>query len=126
MPRTPAKRIGILTGGGDCPGLNAVIPAAAKSAWNQYAATVIGIRDGFEGVVEGQMHDIERAETSNIVILGGTVLGSSDKGDPWHYPAERVDVSVEIQDMSYEAIRNPKRRSLDALIAIGGDGTMSI
>ena len=126
MSRSPAKRIGILTGGGDCPGLNAVIRAVVKTAWNQYGATVIGIHDGFEGVVEGQMHEMERKEASNILGLGGTILGSSNMGDPWHYPVEKADGSVEIQDMSYKAIRNLKRWTLDALIAIGGDGTMNI
>lgn len=105
----PSKRIGILTGGGDCPGLNAVIRAVVKTAWNQYGATVIGIHDGFEAVVEGQMHEMERKEASNILGLGGTILGSSNMGDPWHYPVERADGSIEIQDMSYKAIRNLKR-----------------
>ena len=121
----PSKRIGILTGGGDCPGLNAVIRAVVKTAWNQYGANVIGIHDGFEGVVEGHMHEMERKEASNILGLGGTILGSSNMGDPWQYPLERADGSIEIQDMSYKAIRNLKRWTLDRLIAIGGDGTMN-
>jgi len=70
MSTTTAKRIGILTGGGDCPGLNAVIRAVVKTAWNHYGATVIGIEDGFEGVVEGRMHEIQRKEASNILQSG--------------------------------------------------------
>jgi 6-phosphofructokinase 1 len=126
MAHSPSKRIGILTGGGDCPGLNAVIRAVVKTAWNHYGATVIGIEDGFEGVVEGRMHEIQKNEVSNILCLGGTILGSSNIGDPWHYPVEQPDGSIEIQDMSHKAIRNLKRWALDALIAIGGDGTMNI
>lgn len=87
---------------------------------------MIGIHDGFEAVVEGQMHEMERKEASNILGLGGTILGSSNMGDPWRYPVERADGSIEIQVMSYKAIRNLKRWTLDGLIAIGGDGTMNI
>lgn len=126
MTRYSGKRIGILTGGGDCPGLNAVIRAVVKTAWNQYGATVIGIEDGFEGVVEGRMHEIQQKEASNILSLGGTILGSSNVGDPGHYPVEQADGSIEIQDMTHKAIRNLKRWALDALVAIGGDGTMNI
>jgi phosphofructokinase-like protein len=120
------KRIGILTGGGDCPGLNAVIRAVTKTAWAQYGATVIGIEDGFEGLVEGRMHEIQDNEVSNILSQGGTILGSSNMGDPWHYPVEMPNNSIEIQDYSHRAIRNVQRWALDALIAIGGDGTMNI
>jgi len=126
MSTTTAKRIGILTGGGDCPGLNGVIRAVVKTAWNHYGATVIGIEDGFEGVVEGRMHEIQRKEASNILSLGGTILGSSNVGDPWHYPMEQADGTIEIQNMSHKALRNLKRWTLDALIAVGGDGTMNI
>ena len=120
------KRIGLLTGGGDCPGLNAVIRAVVKTAWNQYGATVVGIEDGFEGVVEGRMHEIQKHEVSNILAQGGTLLGSSNVGDPWHYPVENAEGGFDIQDMSYKAVRNLKRWSLDALVAVGGDGTMNI
>jgi 6-phosphofructokinase 1 len=126
MDQNSRKRIGILTGGGDCPGLNAVIRAAVKTAWNDYGATVIGIEDGFEGVVEGRMHEIQRNEVSNILGQGGTILGSSNMGDPWHYPVERADGGYDIQDMSHKAVRNLKRWLLDGLIVIGGDGTMTI
>jgi 6-phosphofructokinase 1 len=126
MDQNSRKRIGILTGGGDCPGLNAVIRAIVKTAWNGYGATVIGVEDGFEGVVEGRMHEIQKNEVSNILGLGGTILGSSNMGDPWHFPVERADGSIEIQDLSHKAVRNLKRWSLDGLIVIGGDGTMNI
>jgi len=120
------RRIGVLTGGGDCPGLNGVIRAVTKTAQNEYGATVIGIEDGFEGLVEGRMHELSHREVSGILGLGGTILGSSNRGDPWHYPTEGAGGHVEIHDMSYKAIRNAQQWGLDALVAIGGDGTMHI
>lgn len=119
-------RIGILTGGGDCPGLNAVIRAVAKPAMNEYGATVIGIEDGFEGLVEDRMHELSNREVSGIINLGGTILGTSNKGDPWHYPTEGPDGKTVIVDASARAIKNYKRWGLDAMIAIGGEGTMHI
>lgn len=121
-----AKRIGILTGGGDCPGLNGVIRAVTKTAQHCHGATVIGIEDGFEGLVEGRMRELSHQEVSGILGLGGTILGTSNKGDPWHYPVEVGEGRLEIQDLSYKALRNCERWGLDALVAIGGDGTMNI
>lgn len=120
------KRIGILTGGGDCPGLNAVIRAVAKTAINDYNATVIGIEDGFEGLVEGHMHELENKHVSGILNHGGTILGTSNKGDPWHYPTEGPDGKTVIVDASQKAMKNYTRWALDVLIAVGGDGTMNI
>jgi len=120
------KRIGILTGGGDCPGLNAVIRAVAKTAMNDYNATVIGIEDGFEGLVEGRMHELENKQVSGIINQGGTILGTSNKGDPWHYPTEGLDGKSVIVDASQKAMKNYQRWALDVIIAVGGDGTMNI
>jgi 6-phosphofructokinase 1 len=120
------RRLGILTGGGDCPGLNAVIRAVAKPAMNEYGATVFGIEDGFEGLVEGRMHELSNAGVSGIINLGGTILGTSNKGDPWHYPDEAPDGTTQIVDASARAIKNYKRWGLDALIVVGGDGSMNI
>jgi 6-phosphofructokinase 1 len=120
------KRIGILTGGGDCPGLNAVIRAVAKPAMTEYGMTVIGIEDGFEGMVEAQMHELTNRDVSGIINLGGTILGTSNKGDPWHYPTEDLDGKKSIVDASQRAIKNYRKWGLDALVAIGGDGTMHI
>jgi len=126
MNRSEIKRIGITTGGGDCPGLNAVIRAVAKSAMKNYDFKVIGIEDGFEGFVESRMHEIGDKEVSGILSLGGTILGTSNKGDPFHYPAEDLNGEVKIVDESARIIRNYRRWGLDAVIAIGGDGTMHI
>ncbi len=119
-------RIGILTGGGDCPGLNAVIRAVGKTALHEYGATIIGIEDGFEGLVEGRMHELTARHLSGILNQGGTILGTSNKGDPWHYPVECAPGKIEIQDTSFKAVRNLQQAGLDVLVATGGDGTMHI
>ncbi|MFQ5677472.1 MAG: 6-phosphofructokinase [bacterium] len=126
MNQAGIKRLGIVTGGGDCPGLNAVIRAVAKSAMGECGASVIGIQDGFEGFVEGRIHELANAEVSGILSLGGTILGTSNKGDPFHYPVEDLDGNIKIVDESTRVVQNYRRWGLDALVAIGGDGTMHI
>jgi len=118
------RKIGILTGGGDCPGLNAVIRGVTKPA-QDYGMTVFGIQDGFEGFVEGKAKELRNEDVSGILNRGGTILGSSNKGDPFHWPVEK-DGKIEIVDKSEEVLRNYKAWDLDAIIAIGGDGTMHI
>jgi 6-phosphofructokinase 1 len=126
MAESQLKRLGIITGGGDCPGLNAVIRAVAKAAMQECGLGVIGIEDGFEGLIEGRMHEISNKEVSGILSLGGTILGTSNKGDPFHYPVESLDGKIEIVDESARVVHNYKRWGLSGLIAIGGDGTMHI
>lgn len=125
MSTKKVKRIGILTGGGDCPGLNAVIRGVAKPAMNDYGLTVVGIEDGFEGFVEGKMRELSREDIAGIIALGGTILGTSNKGDPWHYPMEGLN-GIEIVDASAKILKHYKGWGLDCIIAIGGDGTMHI
>jgi 6-phosphofructokinase 1 len=115
-----------LTGGGDCPGLNAVIRAVAKPAMYEHRQTVIGIHDGFEGLVEGKMKELGEKDVSGILNLGGTILGSSNKADPFHYPIVNHEGKTEIVDASAKALKQIKGWGLDALIAIGGDGSMHI
>ena len=81
-----AKRIGILTGGGDCPGLNAVIRAVVKHATGTYGWEVIGSEDGFQGIYEQRYQDLNRDSVRNILQRGGTILGSSNRADPFKYP----------------------------------------
>ncbi len=126
MSNGKTKRLGILTGGGDCPGLNAVIRAVAKSAMNEGDYEVIGIEDGFEGLVEGRMRHLRNQDVSGILTCGGTILGTSNKGDPWHYPVKGADGKVTIQDTSRQAFDHYRAWGLNALITIGGDGTMTI
>ena len=124
MAKSKVRRIGILTGGGDCPGLNAVVRGVTKPA-QDYGMTVYGILDGFEGLVEGRARELKDTDVSGILSRGGTILGSSNKGDPYHWPVE-VGNKIEIQDKAEAAIKNYHTWNLDALIAIGGDGTMHI
>lgn len=118
------RKIGVLTGGGDCPGLNAVIRGVTKPA-QDHGMTVFGILDGFEGFVEGKTAELRDEDVSGILSHGGTILGSSNKGDPFHWPVEK-DGKIEIVDKSQNVLRNYKALDLDAVIAIGGDGTMHI
>jgi 6-phosphofructokinase 1 len=120
------KRIGILTGGGDCPGLNAVIRAVSKTLLHEFDCEVIGIEDGFEGLVEGRMRKLGNADVSGILPTGGTILGTSNKGDPWHYPAKDPDGKLVISDTSARAMAHYREWGLDALVTVGGDGTMTI
>ncbi len=125
MNSKKVKRIGILTGGGDCPGLNAVIRGVAKPGMSDFGLTVVGIQDGFEGFVEGRMRELTRDDTAGIIGLGGTILGTSNKGDPYHYPLEGLK-GIEIVDASSRVLKHYKGWGLDCIIAIGGDGTMHI
>ncbi|MCX7798487.1 MAG: ATP-dependent 6-phosphofructokinase [Melioribacter sp.] len=122
--KSKVKRIGILTGGGDCPGLNAVIRGVTKPALDN-GLTVLGILDGFEGLVEGKAIELYNKDVSGILATGGTILGSSNKGDPFHWP-EEVNGKIKILDRSKDALKNYEAWNLDAIIAIGGDGTMHI
>lgn len=124
MKSNRIKRIGILTGGGDCPGLNAVIRGVTKPA-HDFGLEVFGIEDGFEGLVQGKARQLYNKDVSGILAVGGTILGSSNKGDPFHWPVE-LENEIKIVDRSENALRNYDAWNLDALIAIGGDGTMSI
>ena len=120
-----SKKIGILTGGGDCPGLNAVIRAVTKTAINDYSMDVIGFRDGYEGLVENRFLKLSYGAASGILSQGGTILGTSNKADPFNYPVKK-DEKIIRKDLSSRAIRNFKENKLDALICVGGDGTLSI
>ena len=82
---TPVKRVGILTGGGDCPGLNAVIRAVTKAAITSHDLEIFGIEDGYLGLIEDRIRPLGFDDVSNILDLGGTILGSSNKADPARY-----------------------------------------
>jgi phosphofructokinase-like protein len=118
------KRIGVLTGGGDCPGLNAVIRAVVKTAENEYGIEVIGFFDGYEGVVENRFRTLDMKDVPGLLSQGGTILGTSNRADPFNYPVLQGDGYVHL-DRSQQALLNFESLGLDALIAIGGDGTMA-
>ncbi len=113
-------RIGILTGGGDCSGLNAVIRATAKSLMLQHGAEVIGFEDGFLGLIERRARTLSYRDVSGILALGGTILGTHNKANPLNYfGANGADVSDRVAEYYRE-------QELDGIVVIGGDGTMSI
>ncbi len=113
-------RVGILTGGGDCPGLNAVIRATTKSLIHQYCAEVIGIEDGFLGLIERRIRPLDVQSVSETIALGGTILGTHNRANPFQYFAANG------ADISDEVVAYVRSIGLDAMVVIGGDGTMSI
>lgn len=119
------KTIGVLTNGGDCPGLNAVIRAVSKTAIMQYGLTVFGIEDGYLGLIENRMRPLDTIDVSNILTQGGTIIGTSNTANPFGFQLI-VNGKTSVADVSDMAIRNARRRGLDALVCIGGDGTQTI
>ncbi len=119
-------RIGLLTGGGDAPGLNAVIRTAVLSAVNR-GWDVMGIRHGFAGLLgECDIMPLTRSTVSGIAHLGGTILRTTNRGNPLCFPVQTADGSFIEKDCTDELVANVKRLEIDALIAIGGDGTLGI
>jgi len=126
MTTSEIKRIGILTGGGDCPGLNAVIRAAVKTSVLEYGWKVTGIRDGFEGLlIDGKTQPLLFDTVKDILDKGGTILGSSNRANPFEYKF-KIDGKVITEDRSSLLLDKLKTLEIDALIVIGGDGTLSI
>ncbi len=120
------QTLGILTGGGDCAGLNAVIRAAAKCAITRYGLSVKGILDGFEGLLdEPRFMPLDTGNVKGLLYRGGTILGSSNKADPFAFKRV-VNGRVEVQDRGDEMLRNVRRLGVDALLIVGGDGTHKI
>ncbi|MCK6456232.1 MAG: 6-phosphofructokinase [Phycisphaerae bacterium] len=122
----PLKRIGILTGGGDCPGLNAVIRAVTKSAFNDHGWEVWGIEDGFLGLIVGRIRKLDREDVSNILTRGGTILGTTNKADPARFAVATDEHGDPVfHDVSDLVMENYRTFGLDAVVVVGGDGTMS-
>jgi len=120
------KRVGILTGGGDAPGLNAVIRAAVKTAINEYKCEVFGIKNGYDGFLEGDgIIPLGLEEVRGILPRGGTILGSANRGNPYARKVLRDGKEVTI-DVSDEIVKGIKQQKLDALLVLGGDGTLHI
>ena len=119
------QRVGILTGGGDAPGLNAVIRGVTKSATNEYGMEVLGFHDGFLGLIEGRFDILTDKSVSGILTQGGTILGTSNKADPYNHwvidgnERKKMDVSNQCMQLYHDL-------GLTALICLGGDGTMRI
>jgi len=120
-----SKRIGILTGGGDCPGLNAVIRGVVKSAiirgWQ-----VIGIEDGFDGLLDlNKCRPLTLESVRGILPRGGTILGTTNRGNPFDFPMEQDGKIVRV-DISDRVVENIHNLGMDALIAVGGEGSLKI
>lgn len=120
------KRIGILTGGGDCPGLNAVIRGIVKTAILKYDWEVIGIEDGFDGLSSSdKCRNLSLSDVRGILPRGGTILGTSNRGNPFSRPVHRGGMT-HYEDSSNEVVERIKTLGLEALIVIGGDGSLKI
>jgi phosphofructokinase-like protein len=117
------SRIGVLTGGGDAPGLNAVIRAVVKAGWNA-GLEVIGLEDSFDGLLDrSRSRPLTPRDVTGILRLGGTILGTTNRGNPFEYP---VDGGAGKADYSDRVVATFGEMGLDALVVIGGDGTLAI
>lgn len=120
------KRIGILTGGGDAPGLNAVIRAVVKTAILEFDCEVFGIRDGYDGFVDEKgIVPLTMDSVRGILPRGGTILGAANRGNPYARKIMREGREVVI-DVSDEIVKGIKKLKMDALLVVGGDGTLHI
>ena len=123
MKRT--RSIAILSGGGDCPGTNAVIRAVAKKAIIQFGMEVIGIEDGYEGLIHRRWRKLHYNDVSGILTEGGTILGTSNKSDPYRY-ATGEGKKLQFRDVSKMVLANIKKLGVECLVCIGGDGTLFV
>jgi len=120
---TDVTRIGVLTGGGDAPGLNAVIRAVVKAACNA-GIECVGLEDSFDGLIEADRSRLlTPREVTGILRLGGTILGTTNRGNPFAYPVTTSDGTRDYSDRCVEMF---EKMALDALVVIGGDGTLAI
>ncbi len=125
------RRIAISTGGGDAPGLNAVIRAIVLAALNR-GWECVGIRDGYNGLLapeeypQGGLMALDRNAVRGLTHLGGTILGTTNRGNPLRFPVTGPDGAIAERDRSEELVARFRREGLDALVAIGGDGSLEI
>lgn len=120
------KRVGILTSGGDCSGLNAVIRAVTRAAIIQHGAEVVGIENGFEGLVTGNTQPLTTGNTKDILTLGGTILGTTNKGNPFAYREYDENGDIVTRDYSQRVVQNFKEMELDCIFVVGGEGTLEL
>jgi 6-phosphofructokinase 1 len=119
------RRIAMLTGGGDCPGLNAVLRAVIKTAINKYDMTCLGIEDGFQGLIYRRARHLMSGDASGILALGGTILGSSNKDNPFAHEM-LINGKPQVVDVSDGCAEFLREAGVDCLICIGGDGTLTM
>ena len=121
------RTIGISTGGGDCPGLNAVIRGATKCAHRKYGWRVMGITDGFDGLIYPERSfELTNRHISGILPRGGTILGTPNRGNPFKWKSTDATGKEVITDISTQVVENARILGIDAVIVIGGDGTQAI
>lgn len=121
----PLRTIGVLTAGGDCPGLNAVIRVVTKSALS-HGLSVVGIEDGMLGLIEGRVRPLSHDSVSGILNQGGTILGSCNKANPTRFATGTTpDGSPRIENVCDRCVQTLRAHAIDALVVIGGDGSMS-
>jgi len=111
----------VLTGGGDAPGLNAVLRAVVRTAEQVYGAEVIGVHDGFKGLLDGRFRHLGGPDVRELIRMGGTVLGTTNRDNPFACAGESGPI-----DRSADVLENARKAGLDALVIIGGDGTLRI
>lgn len=121
----PIKKIAILTGGGDCPGLNAVIRAVTRTAILKYGYEVIGYKFGYRGLYNNDFVKLDLDSVSGILHRGGTILHSSNKDNLFDYQVEDENGKIVKKDVSDVGVENLKKEGVDALVVIGGDGTLT-
>ncbi len=120
------RTIGVSTGGGDAPGLNAVIRGLVRAAIGDYGWRVMGIPDGFDGLIwPEKAREITEKSVSGILPRGGTILGTTNRGNPFQYQVEENGQTV-TKDFAPLCLENLRRLKIDAMVVIGGDGTLSI
>ena len=131
-PNAAIRRIAITTGGGDAPGLNAVIQAVTRAAL-QRGWSCVGIRDGYDGLLRPERYragdgciPLTLARVDGIAPLGGTLLGSTNRGNPFAYPMPQADGTVALADRSQDLLDALAHEGIDALVAVGGDGSLAI
>ncbi|MCX7622994.1 MAG: 6-phosphofructokinase [Thermomicrobium sp.] len=119
------RRIGVLTGGGDAPGLNSALRAVVKTAILRYGWTVVGFEDGYEGAILGRGRELGLDDVRGLLVRGGTILGASNRADPfWFQHPELGD--TEPRDHSATLLATLERFAVDALVVIGGEGSLTI
>src|SRR5689334_9165581 len=128
MVSSTKRRIGVLTSGGDCPGLNAVIRAVVKCGCTELGFEIIGIKNSFNGLLETpyDVVNLTRDSARGVIAKGGTILGTTNRGNPFAFPMKDHTGAVALVDRSAEIVEAIRILELEGLIVIGGDGSMRI
>ncbi len=123
--RPKIRRLAMLTGGGDCPGLNAVLRAVTKTCIHKYGVACYGVEEGFHGLIYRRAQALRMEDVSGILTLGGTILGSSNKDNPFSHTM-LINGKTQTVDLSGECVEYIRQMGWDCLVAIGGDGTLAM